>query len=863
MAIFTIRSSGCRRALAFAACMFLVPPQSARADFLDMSPEELSPHIDSCLHIVDSALENGDIRAANKNISFIEYKIQKYADIISKDNKKAYTARIAASKTAVERLVDSLVQVNLTILRTRGRTEAITFRQQCASRGLSEMQLVAIDNAIVDATSSSENAPPPQNEASPPPAAYNEPQQRKADPVDDILSSEIKFPESKPEPPPPPEPPPKSKTETRRPPPSYSPPPEPEPESKASEIWPQSAPPSPPPAQAEPAPDAGPNHGKKQADSVSAKIAELCDAHKLDDAMSLLQTHRPVLQKYLPSQIYKKLKSSVESALSQDQSRREQAAKLVREIENLVEQDQSPEAHSRFIAKRDFLRQYCAAEQFDKLEKKLGDASAAFGQAQAKAAVHAREIRAMLAVNKVEAAATFERSKEELRRYLKSESFEELRKAVADSVASVRDKARQSQLVKRQIQVFIEKRKGDSALTCFMKNKPLLKDFLDSAGFAKLSAASLKASNDWLLIQAQALADIRRIDSLMTIKSFENARDRFNASKDTIRFGMNDDKRFFELKGRVMTAYDDLQAKKKKAERSVHKINSLIDQKEGREAQTAFQQDAALLREYLERTVFSKLEAAVRKSCAEYHANVAAARKTVADIEGHLGKRRFETAYTTMKKSRTVFSRFLEDDTTVEALGKRVDKAYMEFRKHKKWAEDMIHELHWFIDHEKGDQAKTHMNKVRPELSLYIEPGVMSSLDSAATKAYNDFLTSKKLAEKNGQKVRALLRKKRCEEAYAQFQELKPGLEQYLADTAFANLSNEVNSAYDELKDKKKRAEDFAGRLKGLAEDGKQKDARKEFLENRLTLKQYLDPKSFSDLEKVINAPRKTVKKQT
>jgi hypothetical protein len=865
MATFVIRPSQCRRALAFAASMFFFSLQPARADFLDMGPEEVASHIDSCIHVVDSALEKCDIRAANKNISFIEYKIQKYNEIILKDNKKAYAAKITSLKAAIGRLVDSLVQANLTVLHTKGRTEAIAFRQQAAARGLSETQLVPVDNAIVDATSSSENASAPvQDASSSPSAVVEDPQQRKSGPpgssLDDILTAEIKFPESKPEPPsvPAPEQPaassPKSKPEKRQPPPSYTPPPEPE--SKPSEIWPESASSSAPPVQ-----DAGPKQGKKQADSVSTKIAGLRDENKFDEAMTLIQIHRSLLQKFLSNRSYEKLKSSVESASTQDQNKREQATKLVREIENLVEQDQSMEAHNRFNAKHDFLRQYCDPMQFEKLEKKVGDASVSFGQEQAKATIRAREIRTTLAVNKVEAAAAFDRSKDDLKQYLHKEAFEELRKTVADSVASVRDKAKQSQLIKRQIQVLIDKRKGDSALTCFMKNKPILKDFLDTGSFSKLAVAALKASNDWLWIQAKAKADLRQIDSLMAAKRFEQARDRFNASKDTIRPGMNDDKRFFELKGRVMTAYDDLLTKKKKTERSVGKINSLIDQKEGREAQKAFGQDTALLKEYLERTSYSKLEGAVRKSCAEYDANVAAARKTAGDIDGYLEKRRIELAYTTFKKSRGNFNRYMENDTTIEALGKRVDKAFLEFRKHKKWAEDMIHEVHWFIDHEKGDEAMTHLKKVRPELSLYIETGVLSSLDSAATRAHNDFLAAKTLAEKNTLRLRTLLKKKRCEEAFTLFQELKPGLEQYLADTAFAGISNEVNSANDELKDKKKRAEDFAKNLKGLVDDNKQKDARKEFTANRQTLKQYLDPKVFVDLEKlVMSSPKKGAK---
>jgi hypothetical protein len=386
---------------------------------------------------------------------------------------------------------------------------------------------------------------------------------------------------------------------------------------------------------------------------------------------------------------------------------------------------------------------------------------------------------------------------------------------------------------------------------------------LDTGSFSKLAVAAVKASSDQLLMRTKTQDFLRRIDADMAAKRFESARDLFSAAKDTIRLGMSDDKRFFELKTRVTTAYDDLVAKKKKAERSAKKINSSIDRKEGREARDAFTQDAALLKEYLETAMFSKLESAVRKSAAEWDASVAAARKTASEIEEHLIKKRIELAFATFKKSRDAFDRYLDGDTAVESLGKRTDKAISEFRKHKRWAEDMVHELHVFIDHNQGDQAMAHLKKIKTELSQYVETGIMSSLDSAATRAYNDFLAAKKLAEKNILRLRGLLKKNKCEEAYNEFQQLRQGMEPYLADTAFAAISNELNVAYDELKEKRKRAEDFAQELRKSVGEGKQKEARKQFAENRQTLKQYLAPKAFSDLEKTImTSPKRAVKKE-
>jgi hypothetical protein len=847
-----------------AIAVFSVFPVTSKAEessLFNVDAQQAIEVIENYFRQVDSALAAGDIRVAKQKLSFINFKLQKYKDEIGKDQGKTYNDRMSGQNASVLHIIDSLVKVNLSVLKKSGRQEGIQFRRQLEARGLTEDQLGPVDEAIINASPTEEpSAPPP-----PPPPLKTETQ---IESFSHIARYDAPIPEleSKPEKTPQP----KALSAKQESPPKLPPPPvEKEPEPAAQSPWPESAAPESPalswPKASEPgsmdrtaspvaeaAVDPGVQKAKVQAQSNATRVTALLTQGKTDEAMSIFQFYRSNMEKFLPMADFAKLQSALDAATAKDQQRRADATRIARSIDDMVDQNHSAEAYDKFQAQRDQLKQYCEKDEFSRLEEKVGRAQLAFGKAQALAHARAREIRTLLMNNVAEALAAFARSQDELKRSLPKDSFEELRKDVAKAETKIRDKQKQSQYCRREIVDLIEKGKGAAAFARFKENKPLLQAYLVDSSYSSLATAVINANNDFYTRQGKAQTELHRIDSLIAAKKIEQARDLFSQRKDTLRYNLNDDKRFFDLKDRVRTAFDEFSKNKKMALRSEKKITSLVQRNKGRDAYLIFLQDAGLLKEFLDAGVYQKLSEAVKNASRDFEAGAIAARKMASGIESLLKQRRFEQAVTTFKATRDTFDHYLEDDPAIEALGKRADSSFTAFRKHKRWATDRVEDIQLYIDEKKGDQARTLYEKVKPELSLYLETIAMKPLDSAVTAGEKSYLAAKTLAEKNVKRLDKLLDQKHFEEAYSLFKELRPSMEPYLPEATLTNLRNEVTNAYEELQQKKNKAEDYASKLKDLVWDKKVKEARQGFKENQKSLKQYLDAAAYADLEKTV-----------
>jgi hypothetical protein len=848
-----------------AAVVFSVQAAAQEGSLFNVGNDEVKDLLQQYFQQVDSALIKGDIRLAKQKLSFIEFKLQKHKDVIGKDEKKTYTERMNTRNAGVKHIIDSLVQVNLTIVSKKGRTAGIEFRQQLAARGLTETQLMSVDNAIVNASSSEEIPQEPSRPAasvepvrpspSPKPISFSEPSQVEPQPEKATVQAAPPKQVSVKEPAAPAETDywhlgekSGSSEETGQTP-VISWPKEPS-ETKAQDHA-STAP-------VEPFTDIESQKGKAQAEANARKTRSLIDDGRIDEAMTVFQIYHDSMEKFLPDYVYTKLKSDLEAANNRDLERRAQAARLLRGIDDLVDQNRSAEALDRLRANRELLQQCLEKNEFARLEEKVGRASVAFGKAQAGAQARAREIRSLLAENVNEAIPAFGRSQEELKQYLPKDAFEQLRNDVTSAEGRIRDKKKQCQLYRRDILGLIEQGKGPAAFALFSENKFFLRAYLDDSTFSSLAASAANANTEFYSRQAKAKAQLLRIDSLIAAKRIEQARDLFSSDKNALRSGLADDKRFFELKDRVSASYDEFSKMKKQASRSIKKITSLIQHDEGREANLTFLQDAGLLKEFLDAGVYAKLAADVQNASRNFEAGALAARNVATGIESFLKQNRFEIAFTTFKAIRDTFDHYLPHDPVIEALAKRTDSCYTAYRKHIRWTADIVDDIQWFINGKKGNQAKDLFEKERPQLSLYIEPLAFSTLESAVKNAYNQYVADKTLAEKNTQRLNDLLDRKRFEEAYKLFKELHASLEHYLPEATFTILRNEVTNAYEEFQEKNKRAHDYANNLKDLVWKKKVKEARKGFKENQKSLKLYLDAATYADLEKTVIGAAKT-----
>ncbi len=849
----------------------------AMDNLFEVDAEKLASTIENYFKQVETAIEVGDIRLAKQQLSLIDFKVRRYDSLIPKNNKKNYNKRLDSLKEFMKHVVDSLIQVNVAIVAKKGRTAAIEFRRQIAAQGLSEAQLAPVDEAILNASSADER-PFEQAQTPTKPAPVQPEQPKIAPPAPKTTTVWPRPSETVPEP---------EKTipetyvsDSRAPEPSMEPAPA-VPEKSTPQ---QAAPPVEVPVVSKPVQfphetiqppqeafrfsaevsmDSGLDQGRKLAGSMAMKVTGLLSENRIDEAVTVFQIYRMNLERFLSPSAYENLRIYVETAYAQDQAQRSRALQVSREIDDLVDEDRCLEAHKRLSKQRDFLKKYIDEKQFEKLEEKVGQATVAFGKARGAAQAKAREIKMLFSDGNVEeACSAFERSGDELKQFLDKEVFEGLQRTADAAVEALRDQKKQGRLCRDAIQDLMDDGKGALAFARFTENKVLLQSYLNSQDYSALSNAVVRANSDFFSRQAKAQAEAYRIDSLIVAKRIEQARDRFSDYKKTLRKDLADDRRFFGLKERVFTAYDDFHKKKQQAAHSIKRIKSLINDEEGREAYFTFIQDSVLLHEFLEKDDWGKLRESIRTAVADYELRLAAARKKASELAALLANNRFEPAYVAYKNARDTLERFLDIEAGIAAVCKRVVEAYSTFKKHRRWAFGIMEEIKDHIEQKQGEQAFSILEKTKPQLSLYIDKSELSSLEASAAEAKKQYRADKALAKKNTKRLYGLLDKKRFEEAYTLFKDLRDGLEPYLSETTFINLRNEVTNAYDEYVEKKARAEDYAEELRDLVEDKKKKEARSNFLSNRKSLKQYLDPAAFADLEKlIIGSPKKPAKK--
>ena len=130
---------------------FKIQAKTGDNDLFKLNSEQLSLNFDGYFQQAETAIDSIDVRLARQELSLIQFKIKKHQNQIPRDAKKTYEGKLAALNAMVKRKVDSLVKVNLTVLKKNGQAAGIEFRQQLAiQRGLSEAELAVVDEAIIN-----------------------------------------------------------------------------------------------------------------------------------------------------------------------------------------------------------------------------------------------------------------------------------------------------------------------------------------------------------------------------------------------------------------------------------------------------------------------------------------------------------------------------------------------------------------------------------------------------------------------------------------------------------------------------------------------------------------------------------------
>jgi hypothetical protein len=823
---------------------------AAASDLFSVTPQQVASTIEEYFQKAADDIANCRVRDARQELSIIGFKIDKYKKIIPPDVKKGYETRMTEMNGSIKREVDSLVKVNIAIVKASGRIQGNEFRQNLASqKGLSEAELAPVDDAIME-------SPAAEEEYTPKPHRRSEPEP--------VLPKTV-TPAPKPEPPAAPAPPPAPPVQ-----PAVSTQPARAPEIKKPETVPpkrDSVGPGPAVelsgqsaqnAQSErKVPDEEFNKNSMRAVTMAAKTRALLDEGKTEEAMTVFQIYEGNMERYLDARAFADLKALVEAADSRDRNERTRAAEQARTIERLLDQDKASEASAELNRDRDALLRYMEKQEFKNLESRVSRAAAEFKERQAAAYAVEREIRSRLTAGKIDDAyVMFEKTRSDLDRGLPNEEMANLTREVAAAYDALQDKMKLAVLSERDIRSLIAAGKGSAALSRFEENRAILQKYLNAKAFSSLEGDADRANREFLKRKERAASTLFRIDSLVALGKIQEAHDLFDETKTKVRRDISDDLRFLETKERLTKAYDSFIAEKDQADRTERKIRYLISRKEGRTAEGLFEQEKARLRKYLEPAGFDKLDRAVRRAKSEYESGYAAARSTVASLEELLAKNKIEQAYSAFERAEDDFDFYFSDDKAVAAVVKKVKDSYSALKERKKWASSTVREIRRSIEKSRGDLAYSRFQDSKPELAKYLEAAALSDLDTSVSRANRAFVAAKSRAEQKAAAIRGLVVQKKIDEAFASFDDAESELRFYLDPNVFTALKTVVEKFNEALQDRKREAMDIARTIGSLIAREHGDSAYAVFTMNAEFLAKHLDSKMYKSLSDKVTAAK-------
>ncbi|MDD5674882.1 MAG: hypothetical protein PHC61_12000, partial [Chitinivibrionales bacterium] len=597
-------------------------------------------------------------------------------------------------------------------------------------------------------------------------------------------------------------------------------------------------------------PNNGPHKNSVLAATMAAKTRALLDKGDSDEALTVFLLYQAAMRRFLDASVYEKLKEAVDDARKQAEDRRQKASGVARNIQNLLDQDHPAQAYTDFRKLRDTLKAGLEQEDFRRLEAKTGQAYVEYLRAQAAAMARAQQIRTFLTNKKIEdASLEFDQSRTQLGRFLPKDTFETLQQDVHAAYATMQDKKKFCLTTAKDIQALIKRGQEAVAWGRFNDNKGLLKQYLDPAVFSALEASVVNAYRRLDARRKNAAAEAGRIDSLIDKIKIDKAHDLFEKISAALRQNLADDKRFFDLKERVENAFAAWTDEKRQAARSARQIEMFIDRKEGEKAYAAFKENAGLLKECLDPAVFKNLENAAARAKEAYAANRSAARAAAITVGKMLDKKQIEQAAALYRKTEDDFTHYLDGDSAIAVLDKRVEEATAAFQEKKRLAAATVRRIKGFIGQSRGRQALDLFDSTKAELTLSLDAKTFSSLSTLVFEANKEFIEASGRAEKAAARVRDLLVQKRIEEAGAAFDSAAGGLKTYLDPTAFNELQRQVETSDSVFQGKKKEAMQLVGTLNDLLDQKNGSLAYAQFQANKTLLTEYTTASIVSSLQ--------------
>jgi hypothetical protein len=589
---------------------------------------------------------------------------------------------------------------------------------------------------------------------------------------------------------------------------------------------------------------------RAQARSTAAHIQQLLRGNQVQASYTQFQQAQPLLDHYLDDDsLYSRLSNQVSEAFRGYIDAKKRADQRLREIDGLVAKGEGLQARAALQSYRGEIEGYVEPTVLKLLETNVARAESEYRANQAKAGRDADEIRRQIGQGKTdEAYAQYRFQREALRRYLDEQIYTQFSNMVETSYRNLLAKRAEARTREREVTALIRREEGVAAAARFSQVTALLTEYLDPTALADLESSVRSAEAEYRAGEASAIQNRATIENLISQKKISDAYSLFDQNSDELKKYLSPEV-YAALKKSVNDSYDALQAKTRQALQQVQTINREISQFRGNKAGELFAAYNAELRKYLAADAFENLQQQVKEAVADHARN---RQRAVAIVKELATGSDVERCYLLFKAERSNLRLYL---TTREytSIENTVTRPYESLLKSRKQVQSHADEIHRNIKRELMVDASRMYYKNQARFQKYLDPAAYRRLDSAVTAGTEAMIMHENDAQTMADAVYNFVRAGNIELAIDALKRSRSILKRYLDVKDYVRLEKTVAGVKKKFDEQRGEARVMEKQIERNLSQDEVYQAYKHFRLNRASLKAYLPDDDFMALERRVN----------
>ncbi|HUI91037.1 MAG TPA: hypothetical protein VLX68_02210 [Chitinivibrionales bacterium] len=592
---------------------------------------------------------------------------------------------------------------------------------------------------------------------------------------------------------------------------------------------------------------------RDRARGVVARVDSLVDRGKVEDAHLLFEDNKDRVRRDLADdRRFLECNDRLEKAYNGYLAEKRQADQTSRTIGYLIARREGKKAHQLYQQEQLQLEKYLGAVEAAKLGREAAAAEKAFESNRAAARSAMSEVETLLSQDKIERAyAVYTHAQDDIDFYCGDDPrADSLGKRVNGAHAAFRERSGWASSTVRQIRDLVDKDKGNLAWDQYQAARPELKKYVDAKTIAGLDSSVARADRKYAVGKARAEKHASNVREMIVQKRIEDAYAAFDTLENELRFYLEPNE-FTAIKTLVEKFNDQLKDKRGDALRIAGAINRFIEQDQGDSAYDLFKRKDAYLAEFLNAKTYKSVAANATRAKEDYEKEASRAQALARKLRDMVAQDRADAAGALLDEKRDYLRHYIDkaEFAKLESGVRAANDAFLQKRKRARAVVSAINRMLW---QNKSVEARAEFTMNEVSLSRFLPHDEYAQVHAKVEHAYSAAVTGRREAHATAAAIRQMMDKGRLDDAYRAFQNSRQTLEQYLSESEFATLRNEVVSAYDELEDKRKQVKEYAKKLRQFVAKNKLWDAYKGFKLNRVALRKYMDADSYSDLENTV-----------